>query len=109
MTAALAPRFYADGARAEQWRSYLTRNVLPGAPADFGGVGEQLQVAAQHHEATTDIAYPLAVVASEVGNRLEVGREPAGQPHQLHVPLAFPFQPAAGLDPVEVAIDEEPQ
>jgi hypothetical protein len=41
--AALAPRFYADGGRAEQWRAYLTRNVLPGAPADFGRIGEVLQ------------------------------------------------------------------
>lgn len=43
LPAALAPRFYADAARAEQWRAYLTRNALPGAPADFGGVGELLQ------------------------------------------------------------------
>ena len=43
LPAALAPRFYADAARAGQWRAYLTRNVLPGAPADFDGVGEQLQ------------------------------------------------------------------
>jgi hypothetical protein len=43
LPAALAPRFYADGARAELWRAYLTRNALPGAPADFGAVGEQLQ------------------------------------------------------------------
>lgn len=41
--AALAPRFYADEARAEQWRAYLTRNALPGAPADFGAVGELLR------------------------------------------------------------------
>jgi predicted nucleotidyltransferase component of viral defense system len=41
--AALAPRFYADGARAEQWRAYLTRNALPGAPADFAAAGELLQ------------------------------------------------------------------
>lgn len=43
LPAALAPRFYADGARAEQWRAYLTRNALPGAPADFTGAGELLQ------------------------------------------------------------------
>jgi predicted nucleotidyltransferase component of viral defense system len=43
LPAALAPRFFADAARAEQWRAYLTRNALPGAPADFGSVGEQLQ------------------------------------------------------------------
>jgi hypothetical protein len=43
LPAALAPRFYADGARGEQWRAYLTRNTLPGAPADFAGAGELLQ------------------------------------------------------------------
>jgi len=43
LPAALAPRFFADAARAEQWRAYLTRNVLPGAPADFGSVGERIQ------------------------------------------------------------------
>ena len=40
--AALTPRFYSDGGRAEQWRAYLRRNSLPGAPAEFGLVGEQL-------------------------------------------------------------------
>jgi predicted nucleotidyltransferase component of viral defense system len=44
LPAALTPRFYADSARAEQWRAYLTRNLLPGAPPDFGVVGELLQV-----------------------------------------------------------------
>ena len=41
--AALTPRFFADDARAGQWRAYLTRNGLPGAPADLAAVGEQLQ------------------------------------------------------------------
>jgi predicted nucleotidyltransferase component of viral defense system len=41
--AALTPRYFADGARAEQWRAYLTRNGLPGAPADLAAVGEQVQ------------------------------------------------------------------
>jgi len=40
---ALAPRFYADAGRAEQWRAYLIRNSLPGAPGDFTAVGEVLQ------------------------------------------------------------------
>jgi hypothetical protein len=39
---ALATRFYADDARAGQWRAYLTRNSLPGAPADWTAVGELL-------------------------------------------------------------------
>ena len=40
---ALAPRFFTDGQRGQQWRAYLTRNSLPGALADFGAVGELLQ------------------------------------------------------------------
>jgi hypothetical protein len=42
LPATLAPRFYADGGRAEQWRAYLRRNSLPGAPADFDALGELL-------------------------------------------------------------------
>lgn len=41
--AALAPRFYADGARAAQWRAYLSRNTLPGAARDFALVGETIR------------------------------------------------------------------
>lgn len=40
---ALTPRFFAGEARAEQWRAYLTRNSLPGAPVDFAAVGQLLQ------------------------------------------------------------------
>ncbi len=40
---ALAPAFYADEDRAAQWRVYLQRNGLPGAPADFALVGERLR------------------------------------------------------------------
>ena len=43
LPAALSPRFFADDARAEQWRAYLNRNSLPGAPADFTALGESLQ------------------------------------------------------------------
>lgn len=43
LPAALTPRFYGDDARAGQWRAYLTRNSLPGAPADFAAAGELLQ------------------------------------------------------------------
>jgi len=39
---ALTPRFYSDAARMAQWRAYLTRNVLPGAPGDFVQIGETI-------------------------------------------------------------------
>jgi len=41
--AAFAPRFYADGSRAGQWRAYLTGHALPGAPHDFAQVGEGIR------------------------------------------------------------------
>jgi predicted nucleotidyltransferase component of viral defense system len=41
---ALAARFYADAERAAQWRAYLTRNTLSGAPADWLAVGQLLQM-----------------------------------------------------------------
>ena len=41
--AGLSPRFYVDNARAGQWRAYLGRGELPGAPSDFAMVGELLQ------------------------------------------------------------------
>jgi len=43
LPAALSPRFFSDDARAKQWRAYLSRNSLPGAPADFIAAGELLQ------------------------------------------------------------------
>ena len=41
--AGLTPRFFADEARATQWRAYLDRNNLPGAPRDFAQAGERTQ------------------------------------------------------------------
>ncbi|MEW6669317.1 MAG: nucleotidyl transferase AbiEii/AbiGii toxin family protein [Thermodesulfobacteriota bacterium] len=43
LPAALNPLFYADVNRAGQWRAYVTRNVLPGAPEDFALVGGMVQ------------------------------------------------------------------
>lgn len=39
----LTPQFYADPARAGQWRAYLDRNSLPGVPDDFRTVGDLIQ------------------------------------------------------------------
>ena len=38
----LTPGFYSDHARAIQWRAYLGRSDLPGAPADFALVGDMI-------------------------------------------------------------------
>jgi hypothetical protein len=45
------------------------------------------------------------VILAEVGNGLEVGGEPPGQPHQLDIALRFAFQPPARLKAVEVAVE----
>lgn len=39
---ALAAPFYSDESRASQWRTYVTRNGLSDAPADFGQVGDRV-------------------------------------------------------------------
>lgn len=39
---ALTPRFYAEGARSEGWRTYVGKNGIPGAPMDFSAIGELL-------------------------------------------------------------------
>jgi hypothetical protein len=40
---ALTPAFYAEEAKAVQWRSYLERNDLPAAPRDFNEAGEPIR------------------------------------------------------------------
>jgi len=40
---ALTPAFFADEARAGQWRAYLSRNALVGCPTDFDVIGELLR------------------------------------------------------------------
>ena len=40
---ALTPLFYADTGRAKEWAGYRNRNHLPGAPSDFGTVGDRLR------------------------------------------------------------------
>ena len=39
----LTPQFYAEPARADQWRAYLIRSSLPGVPDDFRIVGDLIQ------------------------------------------------------------------
>ena len=47
----------------------------------------------------------LAVVLAEIGYRLEVRHQAAGQPHQLDIALALPLQAPARLHPIEVSVD----
>ena len=66
---------------------------------------EQFETATQQHELATDLADGLAIVFPEVGHGLEVRHQATGQPNQLDVALAFPFQAPARLHPIEVSVD----
>jgi hypothetical protein len=66
---------------------------------------EQVKTSAHRHELTADPADGLAVVLPEVSYRFEVWHQAAGQPNQLDVALAFPFQTPARLYPIEVSVD----
>jgi len=68
-------------------------------------LGEQLHPTAQQHELLADLANRLAVVAAEVSDRLEVRCQTPGEPDQLEVALRLGLQAAAGLHPVEIAVD----
>src|SRR5450755_1980524 len=91
-------------ARREVAIASVDRLELAAVDGD-NGLGEQLELAAQLDEAAAYIADTDAVVASEVGNRLEVRRQASGQPHQFDVALGFALEPAARLDAVEIAVD----
>src|ERR1700692_887504 len=68
-------------------------------------LAEQFKAPAQHHKLTAGLADGLAVVLAEIGYRLEVPDQAAGQPHQLDVALALRLQAPARLHPIEVSVD----
>src|SRR3981081_4517008 len=57
------------------------------------------------HELTADLADGLAIVLAEVGYRLEVRHQAAGESYQLDVALALPLQAPARLHAIEVSVD----
>src|SRR4051794_41851676 len=66
---------------------------------------KQVQLTAQQNELPGHSSKGSAVVAAEVGDRLEVGLEVAKQPDHLDVPPGLSLQLAPGADPIEVAAD----
>ncbi|MNL21791.1 hypothetical protein D3C87_1430960 [compost metagenome] len=68
-------------------------------------MGEEIEVATKHYELPADAANGFAVVFAKVGNGFEVRSQTPRQPHQLDVALGLTLKPAAGLNPIEVAVD----
>src|SRR5580692_4912138 len=70
---------------------------------------EKVELTAQHDELRARRADRRPAVAAEVGDRLEVRHQSAGQPHQLDVALGLPFEPPARLDAIEIAVEVDLQ
>src|SRR5262245_18939135 len=68
-------------------------------------IGEQPHRAAERDETGAHLANGQAVVFAEVGNRLVVGNQPAGQPHHLNIAPGLALEPPARLDPVQIAVN----
>jgi len=69
-------------------------------------LGEEIVVATKNYELPADTANGLAVVFAKVGDGFEVRSQSSGQPHQLDATLGFSLKSAAGLNPIEVAVDK---
>ena len=73
------------------------------------GFREQAHRAAQRDEACAHFADGSTIVPPEIGNGLVIGNEPTRQPHDLNVASGLTLEPAARLNPVEIAVDVELQ
>jgi hypothetical protein len=70
---------------------------------------EQPDLPAQLHELAAGLADAGAVVATEVGDRLEVRGEPPREPDQLEVALRLALKASARGQAVEVAVNVDPE
>src|ERR1700730_11919136 len=66
---------------------------------------EQIETPAQDNERAENRAKSGAIVAAEIGDRLEIRLQAAQQPDQLDVAIGFGFQPPTRPNPVQIAID----
>ena len=69
----------------------------------------QTHQATQFNKLNADLLDRSPAVLAEVGNRLVVRSEPAGQPHDLDIAPSLSLKPPARLNPIEIAVDVELQ
>src|SRR5262249_11053603 len=70
---------------------------------------QQAHGATECNKPGADLPDRAAVVLAEVGNRLVIRGKPAGEPHHLDIPPGLMLEPAARLNPIEIAVDVELQ
>ncbi len=63
--------------------------------------------ATQFDKLHADLLDRSPAVLAEVGNRLVVRSEPAGQPHYLDIAPSLSLKPPARLNPIDIAVDVE--
>src|SRR5215471_20855900 len=68
-------------------------------------IREQTHQATQFDKLHADLLDRWSTVLAEVGNRLVVRNEPAGQPHHLDIAPCLTLKPPARLNPIEIAVD----
>jgi hypothetical protein len=66
--------------------------------------GEQTKLTAEREKLGTSPADGSAIIPPEIGDRLVVGNQAAGQPHNLNIARRLAFQPTARLLPGGKAI-----
>src|SRR5262249_29409329 len=69
------------------------------------GFRQQAHAATERDKTGADLPDGAAVVLAEVGNRLVIRSKSASEPHHLDVPPGLMLEPAARLNPIEVAVD----
>src|SRR3984893_11984319 len=60
-------------------------------------------------ELRAHLAYRRPVILAEIGNRLVIRNQPAGEPHHLNVAARLTLKPAARLNPIEITVNVELQ
>ncbi len=92
--------------------------LLPGPPCRYGprlltalnfDPSKATVTRAKHYEGSTDRPVCRSIVAPELGDRLKVGSQGAGQPHPLDAALRLTLKLPARRHPVEIAVAEQLQ
>src|SRR5262249_59818606 len=73
------------------------------------GSRQQAHGATEGDKTGADLPDGAAVIPAEVGYRLVIRSKSPSEPHHLDIPPGLMFEPAARLNPIEVAVDVELQ
>src|SRR4029077_16854407 len=70
---------------------------------------QKAYLSANGDELRAHLADRRPVILAEIGNRLVIGNQPTGKPHDLNVAASLTLKPAARLNPIEITVGVELQ